>query len=113
MDCTEGGKETCNSFSVRGYPTLKIFKGGEMSQEYNGPREASKCESFCQFHRLLGHYSEYFYIVIKLYLQLHLLKVVVWIFCRDLLTQAIELYPWQIPLLCSTVSHVVHDGSDL
>ena len=42
MDCTEAGKETCNKFGVRGYPTLKIFKGGEMSQEYNGPREASE-----------------------------------------------------------------------
>ncbi|KAF0287538.1 Protein disulfide-isomerase A3 [Amphibalanus amphitrite] len=41
VDCTEAGKETCNRFSVRGYPTLKIFKGGEMSQEYNGPRESN------------------------------------------------------------------------
>lgn len=41
VDCTEGGKETCNRFSVKGYPTLKIFKSGEMSQEYNGPREAA------------------------------------------------------------------------
>lgn len=40
VDCTEGGKETCNKFSVSGYPTLKIFKNGEVSQEYNGPREA-------------------------------------------------------------------------
>jgi len=41
VDCTEGGKSTCNKFSVQGYPTLKIFKGGEVSSEYNGPREAS------------------------------------------------------------------------
>lgn len=41
VDCTEGGKETCNKFSVSGYPTLKIFKNGEVSQEYSGPREAS------------------------------------------------------------------------
>lgn len=41
VDCTEGGKSTCNKFSVQGYPTLKIFKGGEMSSEYNGPREAA------------------------------------------------------------------------
>lgn len=40
VDCTEGGKETCNKFSVSGYPTLKIFKNGEVSQDYNGPREA-------------------------------------------------------------------------
>jgi len=41
VDCTEAGKETCNKFSVSGYPTLKIFRGDEMSQEYNGPREAA------------------------------------------------------------------------
>lgn len=41
VDCTEGGKDTCNKFSVSGYPTLKIFKNGEVSQEYNGPREAN------------------------------------------------------------------------
>lgn len=40
VDCTEGGKETCNKFSVSGYPTLKIFKNGEVSSDYNGPREA-------------------------------------------------------------------------
>jgi len=41
VDCTEGGKATCNKFSVQGYPTLKIFKRGEFSSDYNGPREAS------------------------------------------------------------------------
>ncbi|XP_057666864.1 protein disulfide-isomerase A3 [Diorhabda carinulata] len=41
VDCTEGGKETCNKHSVSGYPTLKIFRNGEVSQEYNGPREAA------------------------------------------------------------------------
>nr|CAD7411882.1 unnamed protein product [Timema cristinae] len=40
VDCTEAGKETCNKHGVTGYPTLKIFRGGEVSQEYNGPREA-------------------------------------------------------------------------
>ena len=42
VDCTEAGKETCNKFSVTGYPTLKIFRNGDFSQEYNGPREAGK-----------------------------------------------------------------------
>ncbi|GAB0094644.1 Protein disulfide-isomerase [Sergentomyia squamirostris] len=41
IDCTEAGKETCSKFSVSGYPTLKIFRNGEVSQEYNGPREAA------------------------------------------------------------------------
>ncbi|KAL7035551.1 hypothetical protein ACKWTF_008439 [Chironomus riparius] len=40
VDCTEGGKETCSKYSVSGYPTLKIFRDGENSQEYQGPREA-------------------------------------------------------------------------
>lgn len=42
VDCTEGGKETCSQFSVSGYPTLKIFKKGLVSSDYNGPREAGK-----------------------------------------------------------------------
>ncbi|XP_047117326.1 protein disulfide-isomerase A3 [Schistocerca piceifrons] len=41
VDCTEAGKETCNKFSVTGYPTLKIFRNGELSQDYSGPREAA------------------------------------------------------------------------
>ncbi|XP_030748346.1 protein disulfide-isomerase A3 [Sitophilus oryzae] len=41
VDCTEAGKETCNKNSVSGYPTLKIFRNGEFSQEYKGPREAN------------------------------------------------------------------------
>lgn len=41
VDCTEGGKETCSKFSVSGYPTLKIFRNGEVSQDFNGPREAA------------------------------------------------------------------------
>lgn len=41
IDCTEAGKETCSKFGVSGYPTLKIFKNGEVSQDYSGPREAA------------------------------------------------------------------------
>ncbi|CAH2102160.1 unnamed protein product [Euphydryas editha] len=41
VDCTEGGKSTCEKFSVSGYPTLKIFRNGELSQDYNGPRESN------------------------------------------------------------------------
>lgn len=40
VDCTEAGKDTCNKHGVSGYPTLKIFRNGELSQEYSGPREA-------------------------------------------------------------------------
>lgn len=42
VDCTEAGKEICSKHSVSGYPTLKIFRNGEVSQDYNGPREAGK-----------------------------------------------------------------------
>jgi len=41
VDCTsDGGKDICSEYGVSGYPTLKIFKGGEFSAEYNGPRDA-------------------------------------------------------------------------
>lgn len=41
MDCTtDGGKDICSSNGVNGYPTLKIFKGGEFSSDYNGPRQS-------------------------------------------------------------------------
>lgn len=46
MDCTDDGKDTCGRFGVTGYPTLKIFKGGELSSDYNGPREASELGRF-------------------------------------------------------------------
>merc|ERR1712038_328295 len=41
VDCTEDGKDTCGRFQVSGYPTVKIFRNGELSQDYNGPREAN------------------------------------------------------------------------
>lgn len=41
VDCTsDNGKETCSKYGVSGYPTLKIFRNGEFSSEYNGPRDA-------------------------------------------------------------------------
>lgn len=42
VDCTSesGGKDICNEQGVQGFPTLKIFKGGELASEYNGPRDA-------------------------------------------------------------------------
>lgn len=41
VDCTEAGKDICTKHSVSGYPTLKIFRNGELSQEYGGPRDYS------------------------------------------------------------------------
>eukprot|EP00058_Branchiostoma_floridae_P016549 XP_002602037.1 hypothetical protein BRAFLDRAFT_59159 [Branchiostoma floridae] len=48
VDCTSesGGKDTCSKFGVSGYPTLKIFRGGEFSSEYQGPREQNGIVSF-------------------------------------------------------------------
>uniref|UniRef100_A0A0R3RV38 Protein disulfide-isomerase n=1 Tax=Elaeophora elaphi TaxID=1147741 RepID=A0A0R3RV38_9BILA len=39
VDCTEE-KKTCDEFSVSGFPTLKIFRKGELAQDYDGPRVA-------------------------------------------------------------------------
>ena len=33
-------------FDVKGYPTLKIFRNGELSSDYNGPREAAGISKF-------------------------------------------------------------------
>jgi protein disulfide isomerase family A protein 3 len=40
VDCTAETK-TCRKIGINGYPTLKIFKKGEVSRDYNGPREAN------------------------------------------------------------------------
>jgi len=39
VDCTVE-TATCGKYGVSGYPTLKIFKNGEFSKEYDGPRSA-------------------------------------------------------------------------
>ena len=39
VDCTENS-ETCGKYGVSGYPTLKIFRGGELSSDYQGPRQS-------------------------------------------------------------------------
>lgn len=39
VDCTVETK-TCGKYGVNGYPTVKIFKNGEVSADYNGPRDA-------------------------------------------------------------------------
>jgi protein disulfide isomerase family A protein 3 len=69
VDCTVETK-TCGKYGVSGYPTLKIFKNGELSEDYNGPREAdgivstmrSKAgpsyrvlESLDDYEKFLGH----------------------------------------------------------
>uniref|UniRef100_A0A4W5RDW7 Protein disulfide-isomerase A3 n=1 Tax=Hucho hucho TaxID=62062 RepID=A0A4W5RDW7_9TELE len=39
VDCT-ASPDTCGRFGVTGYPTLKIFRNGEDSSSYDGPRSA-------------------------------------------------------------------------
>ncbi|MGH0163857.1 UNVERIFIED_CONTAM: hypothetical protein FKN15_045810 [Acipenser sinensis] len=39
VDCT-ANSETCARFGVNGYPTLKIFRNGDDSSAYDGPRSA-------------------------------------------------------------------------
>ncbi|XP_036418541.1 protein disulfide isomerase family A, member 8 [Colossoma macropomum] len=39
VDCTTN-TEVCGRFGVNGYPTLKIFRNGEESSSYDGPRSA-------------------------------------------------------------------------
>ncbi|XP_046875517.1 protein disulfide-isomerase A3-like [Hypomesus transpacificus] len=39
VDCT-ANPDTCGRFGVTGYPTLKIFRNGEDSSSYDGPRTA-------------------------------------------------------------------------
>ncbi|KAJ8659221.1 protein disulfide-isomerase domain [Lichtheimia ornata] len=44
VDCT-ANTELCNSYEVRGYPTLKVFRKGNTS-EYKGPRQAPGIVSY-------------------------------------------------------------------
>lgn len=39
VDCP-ANNDLCSKHGVSGYPTLKIFKNGEVSSDYNGPRDA-------------------------------------------------------------------------
>lgn len=39
VDCTVE-KKTCEKYGVSGYPSLKIFRNGQYSQDYNGGRTA-------------------------------------------------------------------------
>ncbi|WBW74475.1 ER protein disulfide isomerase [Schizosaccharomyces osmophilus] len=37
VDCTEEA-DLCNEYNIRGYPTLTVFKNGDVSNQYSGPR---------------------------------------------------------------------------
>lgn len=47
MDCTESGKDTCNKFDVKGFPTLKWFSDANSeAEEYSGGRQAADLVKF-------------------------------------------------------------------
>ena len=48
VDCTTE-KTTCDKFGVSGFPTLKIFRNGEMSGDYEGPRESDGIIKVCYY----------------------------------------------------------------
>ena len=41
VDCP-ANSDVCGRFGVTGYPTLKIFRGGQFSADYGGPRSAGE-----------------------------------------------------------------------
>lgn len=41
VDCP-ANSGLCSRFGVTGYPTLKIFRGGEFSADYGGPRSSGE-----------------------------------------------------------------------
>lgn len=42
VDCTSSSN-TCSKYGVSGYPTLKVFRDGEESGGYDGPRTSGNC----------------------------------------------------------------------
>lgn len=48
VDCTGDGKDTCETFGVSGYPTLKAFKRGEKVFDYEGPRQSNGIVKYMQ-----------------------------------------------------------------
>lgn len=45
VDC-DAEKDLCQKFSIGGYPTLKIFRKGSVSSDYDGPRDAEGIVKF-------------------------------------------------------------------
>lgn len=49
-DCTDGAKELCTKFEIRGYPTIKYFIDGDTEgQDYKGGRDFDSLKEFVEF----------------------------------------------------------------
>ncbi|KAH8289853.1 hypothetical protein KR054_011988 [Drosophila jambulina] len=49
IDCTEAGKEICNKYDIKSYPTLKIFSQDGEFKDYKGPRKADAIAKYMRF----------------------------------------------------------------
>jgi protein disulfide-isomerase A6 len=49
-DCTESGKELCEDFEIRGYPTIKYFVDGDTTkgEDYSGGRDFDSLKAFVE-----------------------------------------------------------------
>jgi protein disulfide-isomerase-like protein len=45
VDCTQH-KTVCDAAGVKGYPTLKVFHGGEAKEEYHGGRTLEALQEY-------------------------------------------------------------------
>ncbi len=50
VDCTTE-KSTCQAQGVNGYPTVKLFKDGQLVEEYNGARTIAAFTEFVESKR--------------------------------------------------------------
>ncbi|CAG2247299.1 ERP46 [Mytilus edulis] len=57
VDCTLH-KELCQERKVRGYPTLIVYKNGEMKEEYSGGRDLPSLETFLDRFVFTGDMKE-------------------------------------------------------
>lgn len=49
VDCTADGEELCTKYEVRGYPTIKYFKDGDMDgEDYQGGRDFDSLKKFVE-----------------------------------------------------------------